>query len=138
MAPAEAAVGRPAQQADSAPLTLCGALPVPVLVLVPLSVTLIHAAGPQQLHTMQLLLPANATAADALHASGLPDQLGAEGLCHLRLALWGRLCAPAATLQTGDRLSLLRPLVVDPMEARRRRLQRDGRPQPQRRSPRRG
>ena len=132
MAHAEPAADGPAQQTEGAPLVPCETVPVP------LSVTLIHAAGPQQLHTMQLLLPANATAADALHASGLPDQLGAEGLCHLRLALWGRLCAPAATLQTGDRLSLLRPLVVDPMEARRRRLQRDGRPQPQRRSPRRG
>ena len=104
----------------------------------PLCVTLIHAAGPQQLHTLHLLLPANATAADALRASDLPDQLGADGLQHLRLALWGRLCAPTTPLQPGDRLSLLRPLVVDPMEARRRRLQRDGRPTPQRRTPRRG
>ena len=103
-----------------------------------LRVVLIHAAGPQQLHTLQLLLPANATAADALRASGLPAQLGDEGMRQLRLALWGRLCAPTAMLQTGDRLSLLRPLVVDPMEARRRRLQRDGRPTPQRRTPRRG
>lgn len=123
MAPAEAAAQVPAQLSDP-PLTLC--------------VELIHAAAPHQLHTVHLRLPAHATAADALHASGLPDRLGAEGMCGLRLALWGRLCEPTAKLQTGDRLSLLRPLVVDPMEARRRRLQRDGRPKPQRRTPRRG
>lgn len=103
-----------------------------------LRVALIHAAGPQQLHTLQLLLPAGATAADALQASGLPGRLGAEAMRHLRLARWGRLCLPTARLHTGDRLSLLRPLVVDPMEARRRRLLRDGQPKPQRRTPRRG
>ena len=120
---AEATAGGPAQL-DGAPLTL--------------SVTLVYAAGPHQLLTLPLLLPAAATAGDAVRASGLPERLGNEVMRHLRLAVWGRLCGPSAQLQPGDRLSLLRGLVVDPMEARRRRLQRDGQPKPQRRTPRRG
>ena len=87
-------------------------------------------AGPRQVDRLTLRLPAGATAIVALRASGfgerLVERLGATALDDLRLGLWGRVCEPGTVLRDLDRLELLRPLLADPMEARRRRLRRDG------------
>ena len=102
-----------------------------------MSVELVYAAAPHVLETVTLRLPVGANAGDALRASGFGDRFGdllgdrsgdrsGELRDGLRLGLWGRLCAPAETLCDGDRLELLRPLLIDPMEARRQRLRRDG------------
>ena len=106
-----------------------------------MSVELVYAAAPHVLETVTLRLPVGASAGDALRASGFADRFGdllgdllgdrsgdrsGELRDGLRLGLWGRLCAPAETLCDGDRLELLRPLLIDPMEARRQRLRRDG------------
>ena len=91
-----------------------------------ISVTLMHAAAPDQIDSVALTLPAGATARDALRASGLGDRLTADVLDGLSLGLWGRGCAPDTVLRDGDRLELLRPLQVDPKEARRQRYRRDG------------
>ena len=110
-----------------------------------MSVELVYAAAPHVLETVTLRLPVGASAGDALRASGFGDRFGdrsgdrsgdpsgdwaddrlGELRDGLRLGLWGRLCAPAETLCDGDRLELLRPLLTDPMEARRQRLRRDG------------
>ena len=102
-----------------------------------MSVELVYAAAPHVLETVTLRLPVGANAGDALRASGFGDRFGdllgdrsgdrlGELRDGLRLGLWGRLCAPAETLCNGDRLELLRPLLIDPMEARRQRLRRDG------------
>ena len=96
-------------------------LPAPMIV-----VQVVYAAAPHQLEVVVLSLPAGATAQDALRASGLADRLGAAQPDGLRLGLWGRLCEPNTVLQAQDRLELLRPLLIDPMEARRQRLRRDG------------
>jgi putative ubiquitin-RnfH superfamily antitoxin RatB of RatAB toxin-antitoxin module len=102
-----------------------------------MSVELVYAAAPHALETVTLRLPVGATAGDALRASGFGERLG-EGLDVLRLGLWGRLCSPAEALCDGDRLELLRPLLIDPMEARRQRLLRDGLRQKTRRASPRG
>jgi uncharacterized protein len=110
-----------------------------------MSVELVYAAAPHVLETVTLRLPVGASAGDALRASGFGDRFGdrsgdrsgdpsgdwsddrlGELRDGLRLGLWGRLCSPAETLCDGDRLELLRPLLIDPMEARRQRLRRDG------------
>ena len=102
-----------------------------------MSIELVYAAAPHVLETVTLRLPVGANAGDALRASGFGDRFGdllgdllgdrsGELRDGLRLGLWGRLCAPAETLCDGDRLELLRPLLIDPMEARRQRLRRDG------------
>jgi putative ubiquitin-RnfH superfamily antitoxin RatB of RatAB toxin-antitoxin module len=64
----------------------------------------------------RLCLPEGAKALDALKAAGwttLPQGWA--------LAIWGRRVTVGESLRTGDRLELLRPLSVDPMQARRRR-----------------
>jgi len=50
--------------------------------------------------------------ADALCAAGLDPGAGA-------LAVWGRRATLQQALREGDRIELLRPLQVDPKEARR-------------------
>jgi len=99
-------------------------LPVDALALI--SVDVVYAAAPHQVDWVALRLPAGATAADALRASGFGPLLGADLLDRLSLGLWGRACAPDTVLRDQDRLELLRPLVVDPKEARRLRYRRDG------------
>ena len=70
-------------------------------------------------------LPAGSTVAEAIAASGL---LRAHGLdvAQLAVAVHGRRCGLERRVQEGDRLELLRPLVADPKEARRRRAARQG------------
>ena len=63
-----------------------------------------------------LSLPSGAKAADALNAAGWPTL--PKGWA---LAIWGRRVGADEVLRSGDRLELLRPLSVDPMQARHRR-----------------
>ncbi len=63
----------------------------------------------------QLSLPHGATIADAIAHSGF--EVPAQWVS----AVWGRVRDASHTLCDGDRLELLRPLAVDPKEARRRR-----------------
>ena len=63
----------------------------------------------------RLQLPADATVADALAASRFATVAAAA------LAIHGQTVQPTRTLQDGDRIDLLRTLLIDPMEARRRR-----------------
>lgn len=100
--------------------------PVPVAASTTIAVEVVYAAAPHQIDRVPLCLPAGSTARDALRASGLVNRLGAAVLDGLVLGLAGRPCSPATVLRTHDRLELLRPLQVDPKEARRQRYRRDG------------
>ena len=91
-----------------------------------MAVEVAHSPAPQQVQRELLQLPVGSTALQALRASGLAQALDPSVLDGLALALWGRACAPGTVLRDGDRLELLRPLVVDPKEARRLRYRRDG------------
>lgn len=74
-------------------------------------------AWPRRHEARMLDLPEAATVTDALAASGF-DQAGVAGY-----ALFGERVAPGHGLRDGDRVELLRPLQVDPRQARRRRAQ---------------
>lgn len=91
-----------------------------------IAVEVVYASAPHQIERLSLQLPAGATARDALRASGLAERLDASLLDTLVLGLSGRVCGPATVLHEHDRLELLRPLQVDPKEARRLRYRRDG------------
>lgn len=91
------------------------------------------AAGHTQL--VRLRLPAGATARATLLAAGVAAAIPPEVLDTLALGRWGRVIDLDHPLADGDRLELLRPLRVDPKEARRLRYQRDGL-RPRRRAPR--
>lgn len=91
-----------------------------------IAVEVVYAAAPHQIERVSLCLPAGATARDALRASGLAERLDTALLESLVLGLAGRPCGAATVLRELDRLELLRPLRVDPKEARRQRYRRDG------------
>src|SRR3546814_723397 len=69
---------------------------------------------PRRFEAVDLVLPAGATVADAVAASGF----GAEGISGF--AIHGERAVASTLLRDGDRVELLRPLEVDPKEARRR------------------
>jgi putative ubiquitin-RnfH superfamily antitoxin RatB of RatAB toxin-antitoxin module len=70
-------------------------------------------AGKQEVVALQL--PHGASAAQAAVASGF----GAAGM---RLGIGGKEVSPGQALKDGDRVEMLRPLAVDPKEARRLRV----------------
>ncbi|MCC4622189.1 RnfH family protein [Xanthomonas cassavae CFBP 4642] len=73
-------------------------------------------AWPDRYSAVQLTLPEGATVADAVEASGLAREQALAAL-----AIHGQVTPPERALRDGDRVELLRPLLLDPKEARRRR-----------------
>ena len=76
-------------------------------------------ALPDRAWSVRHVLPAPATVGHALER-GLPDVPGLR-VDPARLAVFGRAVGLDSPLHDGDRIELLRPLVMDPKEARRRR-----------------
>lgn len=72
-------------------------------------------ARPRAFESRVVELPEGASAADVAAASGFDLSAVAA------FAVFGLRVEPAHRLQDGDRLELLRPLLADPKETRRRR-----------------
>jgi putative ubiquitin-RnfH superfamily antitoxin RatB of RatAB toxin-antitoxin module len=81
-----------------------------------LCVEVVYATRERQ-QSVSLTLAAGATVAHAVQASGLRAAGGEEA----GYAIFGRRVPATAPLASGDRVEILRPLRVDPREARRRR-----------------
>lgn len=85
---------------------------------------------PRHIQTAQLDLPAGATVQAALQHLAAQSEWQAIVASALSgdwtNALWGRKAGLADLLRTGDRLELCRPLLVDPMVARRERFATQG------------
>jgi putative ubiquitin-RnfH superfamily antitoxin RatB of RatAB toxin-antitoxin module len=73
---------------------------------------------------VRVQLREGATLADALRASGLLERHPQIDLARQRVGIWGRPCGPATALRANDRVEVYRPLLVDPMQARRERQRR--------------
>jgi len=71
-------------------------------------------------------LPLGASVSEAVMASGLVAEAGLVE--PLDAGVFGRRCAASAPLRDGDRVEIYRPLSFDPMESRRRRAAKSGRP----------
>jgi putative ubiquitin-RnfH superfamily antitoxin RatB of RatAB toxin-antitoxin module len=80
-------------------------------------------AEPQRQLLRRITLPAGATVADAIAASGLEADLRIDA-SELAVGVWSKPVARDAPLTNGDRVELYRPLTADPKEARRRRANR--------------
>ena len=78
-------------------------------------------AGVQDIVVLEL--PAGAEARHAVAESGLLVRHGL-GAAQLQLGISGRKRSPESPLRDGDRVEILRPLALDPKEARRRRARR--------------
>lgn len=78
-------------------------------------------ATPEKLSLLHLRVPRNATIAQAIASSGIVLRHPEIDIGTCKLGVYGKLKSPDATLQAGDRVEIYRPLIADPMEARRRR-----------------
>ncbi len=75
-------------------------------------------AWPRRFEALWLDLPEGATVANALAAAGWQDDADT-----VAWAVFGVRVTAETVLVQGDRLELLRPLVADPKDARRRRAE---------------
>jgi len=75
-------------------------------------------AWPRRFESVWLELPVGATVGQALAASGWQDDAQT-----VACAVFGVRAADETELHEGDRVELLRPLVADPKDARRRRAE---------------
>ena len=79
--------------------------------------------APGCVEQVELKLDAGACVADAVRASGFAASRAAIDLGVWRTAVWGVARPLGYPLRDRDRVELLRPLKVDPKEARRLRYQ---------------
>lgn len=77
-------------------------------------------ALPDEQLVVHLSLAEGATAAGAIHASGLSRRFPEIDPSHQPIGIYGRVVAPEQVLEEGDRVEIYRPLRMDPREARRR------------------
>lgn len=65
-------------------------------------------------------IAAGSTVADAISASAIASKFPHHDLMSRPVGIWGRLVEPGRVLDDGDRVEILRPLEIDPREARRK------------------
>jgi uncharacterized protein len=80
-----------------------------------IQVEVLTSDGQRHTRTHTLQLPRGATVSDALQKAGVTV------LPHQTVAVWGKHRPLDWPLDADDRVAVLRPLTVNPMEARRRR-----------------
>jgi len=78
----------------------------------------------QRQEVVRVLLPAGATAGDALRASGLLERFPEIDASAVALGVFGKVVAPDHPLAAGDRVEIYRSLSADPRVARRARARR--------------
>jgi len=89
-----------------------------------IAVQVVYADAVRQ-EVRSLRLPTGSTVIDAVTASGFADELPAGTVDAARLGVFSRRVSPCDVLREGDRVEIYRPLVLNPMEARRRRARKD-------------
>ncbi len=91
----------------------------------PITVSVVWATNGVQ-EIVPVVLPAGATAGDAVARSGLVARHGID-LGATRLGIRGRRVGAHTVLADGDRVEICRPLIADPKDARRIRAAASGR-----------
>lgn len=106
-----------------------------------LNVEVAYSPGPGVVDLQPLVADAPCTALQALQASGLLARHGlaaddvAGPAATLAVAVWGKVKPADTLLRERDRVELLRPLRVDPKEARRQRYKAQAGDRPKRPRP---
>ncbi len=77
-------------------------------------------AKPEVQAMVALTVPSGTTAFQALERSGIPQRFPEIDVAQAVLGIRGMKVAHSHRLEAGDRLEILRPLVADPKETRRR------------------
>ena len=89
-------------------------------------VTVVFSPRARVVQEVEVRLPAGATVAQAVAASGWTEQVGKTAEGAPLLGVWGAKASPAQVLRDHDRVEIHRPLTVDPKVARRARFVRQG------------
>jgi uncharacterized protein len=76
-------------------------------------------ATPERQLILPVEVPRGTTAIEAVRLSGIEEQFPEIELGRNRLGVFGKLCKEDRPLNSGDRVEIYRPLLVDPREARR-------------------
>jgi len=85
-------------------------------------IEVVYATKDQQT-IVQLTLPQGSSARDAVVQSGLAEKFNDIDPVKTPLGIYGRPVDENAALSDGDRVEIYRPLIVDPMQARRLRAE---------------
>jgi hypothetical protein len=78
-------------------------------------------ATPARQLLLRLSVPAGSTLGDAIDRSGIRDEWPEIEVDPARVGVFGRKKPLDTVLREGDRVEIYRPLIADPIEARRRR-----------------
>jgi len=76
-------------------------------------------ALPAQQPLVELQMPSGATVLQAVEQSGLRERFAELSGGELACAIFSRVVPLSAQLHDGDRVEILRPLLIDPKESRR-------------------
>jgi len=93
-----------------------------------LRVSVVYAL-PEEQHIVALTLPGGVSVEQAVQRSGLLQRFPSIFERPLRCAVFNRVVEGAEPVRAGDRIEILRPLQIDPKEARRREAARSRRKQ---------
>ena len=86
-----------------------------------IAVEVVFADGGSAVMRCHAQVPCGCTVAEAIVASGIIPSLPGGAVDPARLGIFGRKASAGQIVHDGDRIEICRPLVLDPMEARRRR-----------------
>ncbi|MFZ6678056.1 RnfH family protein [Undibacterium sp. Tian12W] len=78
-------------------------------------------AGLDKTSLLEIKVPVDATVLQVIQQSGILQNHPEIDVNVLKTGVFGKLKALDSQLHSGDRIEIYRPLVADPMEARRRR-----------------
>jgi putative ubiquitin-RnfH superfamily antitoxin RatB of RatAB toxin-antitoxin module len=84
-----------------------------------IAVSVVYALPDRQV-TVDLRVPPGTSVADAVTSSGLVQRFTEIASRPLACAVYGRAVALTYVLRAGDRVEILRPLLIDPKEQRRK------------------
>jgi uncharacterized protein len=82
------------------------------------AISLVYAL-PDRQHVVKLSVPPGTTVAQAIELSNVREQFQERGAAPLNCAIYGRIVTLTHIVAAGDRIEILRPLLIDPKENRR-------------------
>jgi putative ubiquitin-RnfH superfamily antitoxin RatB of RatAB toxin-antitoxin module len=91
-----------------------------------IEVTLVYSPASRVVHEVVLQMPLGTSVRQAWLASEWFSSMDVTAGDGPESSIWGRKTTPTQILRDGDRLEALRPLKVDPKEARRQRFVKQG------------
>ena len=74
---------------------------------------------PDQQALETVFITAGASCMDAIAMSGISSKFPHDEIASLPLAIWGKPATSDSYPKAGDRIEILRPLIIDPRDARR-------------------